>query len=397
MAYRRLLTSDYLKGLEAPVAGEYWVADTLIRGFGIRVWKTGGETRFSFAIRKTDTGGRSIRKSFGLSEAQMAAFETGNYFWPSSRSELYTKDLADFLPEARQWARVEIAKLQGRLESDAELDAAREEEKRQRARAGEYVAALPLEHCVLKVIELGAYRNWTAGYRDRLLTAYYAFDRETHCGQCTMAELADGRIESFIEESNIGLGNLRLFRSLLKVVAENVHALGGPPYGRVLPMRGVRPRTERAAEFLDTLEYEDFEALLAGLRSSGHNWRATLSIEIAFYFHTPFSRILSGRWLEIEEDRWYPYREGERKYWRGKFERIDGAALDCLTLARRGAMAEGVRSDLWFPSSADPGKPLRNVDRAWASSLQRQGWPPLSLGQALKHYRGRFWYKNFWN
>jgi hypothetical protein len=51
---RRLLTAEYVDGVERPPTGELWIADTEIRGFGLRVWTGEGGDFKAFAIRKNN-------------------------------------------------------------------------------------------------------------------------------------------------------------------------------------------------------------------------------------------------------------------------------------------------------------------------------------------------------
>jgi len=47
-----------------PLAGEGWVADTEVRGFGIRLWTQHGTTGCAYGVRFKNSVGKSIRKTF---------------------------------------------------------------------------------------------------------------------------------------------------------------------------------------------------------------------------------------------------------------------------------------------------------------------------------------------
>ena len=118
MVVRRLLTTELLRNLEPPQCSEYWIADTQLRGFGARVWFSGGSTKFCYGIRKSDQSGKSVRRSLNLDTLRWMHYNSADHAFGIYPSPFFERDLADFLPEARRWARLEIAKITGKIESD---------------------------------------------------------------------------------------------------------------------------------------------------------------------------------------------------------------------------------------------------------------------------------------
>src|SRR5580704_9760279 len=102
MVERRLLTATFVDSVTLPNRGERWIADTRLRGFGLRLWRsTGGEGK-AFAIRAIDTKGRQIRRTYD-GEAR------NEYFPPHQR-----RTLGDALDSARDWAADELCRAKGR-------------------------------------------------------------------------------------------------------------------------------------------------------------------------------------------------------------------------------------------------------------------------------------------
>ena len=64
MDERRRIDSDFLDSVRPPEIGERWIADTLVCGFGLRLWagKKGGGV--AFCVRVSDLNGKSVRKTY---------------------------------------------------------------------------------------------------------------------------------------------------------------------------------------------------------------------------------------------------------------------------------------------------------------------------------------------
>jgi len=100
MVQRRLLTTDFVNNVLPPKKGELWIADTKVRGFGLRLFASGGEGK-SFCVRTTDEAGMVVRKSFS---------KDWRYHW-ARRNVQAEPRLGDLLEQARDWARREIENL----------------------------------------------------------------------------------------------------------------------------------------------------------------------------------------------------------------------------------------------------------------------------------------------
>ncbi|MEM6588501.1 MAG: hypothetical protein AAF641_08650 [Pseudomonadota bacterium] len=391
MVRRCLLTEDYIDNLAAPQSGEIWIADTRVRGFGLRIWSSKNSNGSAFAIRVSDTKGRSVRKTFDPWKHGRQSFALHWAFRDPPIDENGHIKLSAFLEPARDWARTEIGRLKGRLPSEEELTAAEMEHEEMLSSARNYIKTKTLGEICDKVLNpnYSASRGWTEEYADRLAHAFYQFDREANVRNITFSELEDGRLTDLIEGSTLSPGNLRHLRSLLNVVLWNVHNTGGPVIGNVFPgSRGLQTRSRSSV--LDEFELGDYQEIIEGARHHCEDWRASTCIELCFYFWAPISRVMSGRWIQIRNGRWYPYSSNELSTWRYRWSNIDAPEFDCLMRAYQAADTEDVLSDFFFPSPLNSTKPISNIDRSWALLLRKLGLPNISLKQCSTRYRRKY-------
>lgn len=387
---RRFLTPLFIDELEPPSSGERWISDTSVRGFGVRLWSYNGVGGVAYGLRSTDANGRAVRKTFHPYR------DSGNNFWWRLRTgqiEMAPDGgiaLSSFLDDARDWARTEKARLLGRIPTIDEERAIEAEYESNREFAGRRLRTLSVGYLVDLLLERAACRGWNEPYSDRLRTAFNAFDAETNVRPLLVNDLEDGRLVGLIERSHLGPGNLRLLRSLFNVVFWNIHDLGGPVVGHVLPsLRGIETSREKADGFLADLRLEDYRMLFRAIEEQA-DWRSSVAMQLSFHFWGPLCRVLGARWSQVVDGRWYPYAPLERRSWFWRYSNIDQAEFDCLDKARQRALAEGIVSDYVLPSRRDPMKPLRNIDRRWRSVLRDLGWPYLSLAKASSAFRRWF-------
>ncbi|SDE28344.1 hypothetical protein [Rhodospira trueperi] len=390
---RRLLTEEFIDSLEPPEKGEIWIADTRIRGFGVRLWASGHSGGKAYCVRTTDTNGRSVRKTYAPWDG---AF--GTWFMRSLNlgdvrvNENGAFPLSAFLKDAREWAEVEIARLKGRLPSLEEQKQLDEERQRVRDEGRARIEALSLRSLVEEVLDPNRSHGWSEAYRDRLRHAFNQFDPTDEIRSRCIRELLDDASSNDKIPPSISSGNFRLLKSFFNAMDTYSFGIGGPHVGRILlsRLKYNEQRREKAKDFVDELEIEDVERLLKALPGLDVDWRAARCIEACFQFRAPVSRVMGGRWSEIVDGYWVPYSPAERKNWHFYLERIDQQAFECLKAARQNALDEGVQSMFWFPNKENPEVPINNIDRAWNKLLSVVGWPRVSLSNAAKTYKQRY-------
>lgn len=144
MVRRRLLTTDFVNSISPPAQGECWVADTKLRGFGLRLWKTTRGEGKAFAIRAIDSTGRQIRQTF----------------------DGKVRSLGNIVDNAREWAIDELCRINGR-------PTLLEEEDEHRRRIDERISKLTLDDLVKAMLRGMEIRGLTEQYRDTLNKLYH--------------------------------------------------------------------------------------------------------------------------------------------------------------------------------------------------------------------------------
>jgi len=151
MVERARLTPRFVFEAECPTQGERWIADTKIKGFGLRLWSTKSGGQKAFALRISDQTSRKIRRTFDPSKTWRDAFP--------GEDDKY--GLGDFLDEAREWARDEIDRLKGHSTIG-------DEEKRRHRETTKLVRSLPLGRAANAIL-IGLKTNGSSQrYIDRL-------------------------------------------------------------------------------------------------------------------------------------------------------------------------------------------------------------------------------------
>ncbi len=389
--HRRLLTPEFVDGIMPPERGEIWIADTRVRGFGLRVWASKGPDFKAFAIRKNACSGGTIRKAFQPWRDGYRLFWQ-RPDWAAITDECGRVRLGALLEEARDWARDETDIVVGRRLSAQDQQALSDEHEQMRNHIGAVLSGRELGHLVEVLLRYGELRGWTEQYRDRLRHAFNLFDPDDKIRSMSVGELADGRIDGLIEQSNLSHANFRLLRSLLQTVFWNVHFLGGPAMGDIVPDQfRLAAQTKLANKFSahSEISRSDVDGLLKQLRTSASNWRPRCCIALKCCFRAPISKVLSGRWSQIVDDLWFPYSPNERTHWSSKYERIDQSALDWLRLARESAASEGIESDFWFPRVDNVELPISSVDRLWRSLQEASASEAISLSKYASTVKDR--------
>ena len=125
------LTKELVNGAKPYSGNEIWISDSVIKGFGLRVWTNrSGLIRRHFGIRTTNQQGNSVRRSLCYEKAL-------EYHYSLDHNDFYTdnyfgevpKTLGDLTSSARTWAKNEILLLKKKGTTDEELAQNIREEK----------------------------------------------------------------------------------------------------------------------------------------------------------------------------------------------------------------------------------------------------------------------------
>jgi integrase len=372
---RAILTARLVENLEPPISGEHWVADTLQRGFGLRMWRSPlGEPRKAYCIRGQDQCGKSIRRTFESwrGEAQFRAEH-----WWDFRKGRSGPTLGELIPYARRWAHDELSKLRGRLTLE-------EEEFQQREIGKRRASLLTLRRSIEKAIGGMKRQELTQSYLDRLEKLFFVHVPEQIADK-KIAEVTSDEIESIFTSPEITPGNLRLLRPLLGQALEIPRRFGVETNVSSYDFRDMNSIDE--GDFIrsyptykwSTQQYEQFFLVL---ESENVYWQQAICLRLYFQFRCPLSRLMAARWDELKEvtlrdsvrlrskavphlEWWY---QPERRRW----EPIRSKALDLLRLCYESG--EGLASPYWFPSEASRQHGhIRSIDHIWHRALHGYG------------------------
>lgn len=385
---RQFLTEALVDSLSPPEAGERWIADTEIRGFGLRLWRNANGSGAAFCVRAVDSAGKPTRRTFKPFADGSVFFRLKLHSGGLKLSDDGTLPLSAFLSDARVWAREVLQSIRDENLSASERERIRLEHEESVSAAGSRIRNLSLRYLVDLVIDRGYCRGWNDEYRARLANAFVALDRETGVGSVRIADLGEGRLEEIIQNSSISEGNLRALRSLFNTVLWNVHSLGAMPIAELLPT-GLRRASEDTQESRPSpvMSRADAEHLIDCIKGIDVDWRAKLCIELCVRFHAPVVRVMQGRWRQIHDGSWFPYGPQDQLHWYLRRENIYETEFACLVEARKNADAEGITSPYWFPRRDDPTKPISGISRAWRHVLRAADWPQYSLKACSKDFK----------
>ena len=392
MVERRRLDAEFLDSVTPPKEGERWIADTAVRGFGLRLWsgKKGGGV--AFCVRVTDKNGVPIRETYDPYDKRV-----GVRGWEDLFSELRWENpnfewdrgipLKVFLEDARRWARWVIGQAKGTLPSaEAETAARRIDEERIKAKKLR-LERMPIGSVIELIIKHGRARGWSDAYHDRVLNISAKIPK--HFLSIAMGDLTRDDVRRIIVDPSISPGNVGTLRQLLGAALWRVHEMGGPAIRDRYPSYDREPLVRSPDEqnyFLSELTAADFKPLFDILEDNTTKWKQALCLRLSFELRGPMSRIVSGRWDHIFEDRWYPVLPDEANRGWYRWDRIDPIACDLLVrVSELGSDIPGSRT-YWFPNPKSKAAHIRNVDRVWYQTLDQMGWPRLSLRATREHY-----------
>ncbi len=356
MVQRRFLTPDFVNSVQPPAKGEVWIADTHVKGFGLRLFAS-DKLGKSFAIRVQDETGRLVRKSFSKSRI---------YRWHSGSSGDEV-ELGELLKNARSWARDEIDQLKHQ-------NLAEKEGRRDRDEVSRLVREMTFRRAAESLINgvMGRTQSYTTSLFSILK---YIPDRLMHRA---LSEITPEEMAEAIVNNGIDPGNMRKLRSLVVQVYKRTSDFeaGLGSFEEQLS-KHIEQRLEAHYDSypeLRKLKREDCDYVLECLESEHNRWHQAMCIRL--YFE------LGAQWRAICDGYWYPYLPFEKKYWFESREYIGDKALNLL--ARLGVLiAEEFGESLHlFPSTlSDGNKPILVVDPTWRSTLKRCGLPyfPLRL------------------
>jgi hypothetical protein len=380
VAKRRLLTSKFVQLALPPTQGEQWFADTKLRGFGLRLWATKSGGNKAFAIRIVNLDGKLVRKAFTVNRSRRVRSE----FAHGGRKNAH--GLGDYLEAAREWARDEIAQARGAL-------TVRQRDDFEKRVAGDHVKEMTLADAAQSLIAGMRANGRSQRYLDRL-DKLFSNNVTTRLKKTPLQRISAKSVARCLIKSGVPAGNIRILRSFIAQVFER----GGSFHAQLWRFRdefGVefKKRWEKMYDVrypeLRRLRKEKYLAIFDRLESEQASWQAALCIRLFFEFHSPLSRVMGGRWDQVDGDFWYPYGPNEKVLWYESRERVGSVTRSLLDKISNLVKREFGDNPFWFPARPDcEVRSIRSVEPMWRKALMdcRIQYYPL-LGVCAKSSR----------
>lgn len=386
MPRRAFLTADFVETIQAPDTGELWIADTKIKGFGVRVRRqSSGKTSKSFCFRYVDSDQRQRRKTF--------AFSPNDWdFWLWGEQEAEQASIKKRkMEEAREWARGCLHDERDILRKMPTYEASKDAQTsliKQRMRKLSLGDAAEL---LLKGMKTLGNTNASI---DRLRSLFYkhlADLEQKHVYEVSVTELRE-----VLSSRDLSEQNLRVLRPFLKAVFEHKMM----PYhcmrtflDAVLDVnRDFMLQNESTISHWTVSEYKTF---LTIIEHHDHHWQQAVCLLIYLDCdHAPLKRAMAANWSDMyivspkeQEYGGWPTRSLKFIRWKYGNRRWNFADLSDRNsvlieelFQRRDAETE--QSSYLFPSPFGRQLPhISSIEHVWRSSLKQAELPYTSPRQ----------------
>ena len=214
MVERWHLTPKFVHSVSPPQNGERWIADTKLKGFGLRLWATRSGGNKAFAVRILNADGRSIRQTFNLTGRWQADFE----FAYNDRINAY--GLGEYLEDARKWARDKIDDEKARLTVDEEYEV-------DFRAASDRVQKMTLEAAAQSLIFGMRANGRSEKYVARLDKLFYNRISQK-LRKTPLKQLSATAVARCLVDVKVPAGNIRILRSFISQIFERAANFHGP-------------------------------------------------------------------------------------------------------------------------------------------------------------------------
>ncbi len=222
MVNRNYLTKELIDSLEPPTNGEAWIADTVVRGFGFRIWTNSkGENRANYCIRVTDYSGKAVRKSISFSDLyHLERVNPESRYYEHNWDQVFPHTLGDLIPEAREWAKDEISRLKKvgstRQELKNKLD---QEDNEQSQIVSRHVQKYTLQHSSDLLISAKRSLDVNLQHCDRLDQIFSRFVPSTLAMRRT-SQLSEQQFIEIFQNYKLSKSNAEVLRPHLRQCLE---------------------------------------------------------------------------------------------------------------------------------------------------------------------------------
>lgn len=379
MVRRANLTPRLVFETECPEAGELWIADTRIKGFGIRLWATASGGQKAFAVRASSARGKIVRKTFDINQAWNTRFD----FAYTDRENRY--GLGEYLEEARDWARDELDRIKSR-------PTAKEQALAEHRHIAKLVRSLPLGKAVQSLLRGLRGSGVSERYLDRL-DKLFANNIPQKLKITPLGKLKPEAVAKILIKANLTPGNARTLRAFISQVLERGASFDGPlgrfqeQFASTFSSEWERVRKVRYPE-LNKLPEKKYQQLFYVLESEREYWQQALAIRLYFEFRVPLIRVLSAEWNQIFDSYWYPYAPTEKEFWFECRENLTEEVNRILQLVRQHGEGDFSSRSYWFPTKREQhGTHIRSVEHIWRLALNKCALHYYPLREFSRSYR----------
>ena len=367
------LTKQVVDNVEPPVKREYWISDTKIKGFGLRVWRTpNGSVKKAYALRIKGLNGKTIRKTFYPYSAQLEIWQSERpkrnlNDWLLSRNDeraFVPKDitLGQTIQAARHWAQNEVDKINGRVlygddgftkivrMSLEEEIKQQEDSLKQRIKTYSFSKAKEIQLQRMKT------RGVSQSYLDRLDKVFEQCIPDDLKSKNLFAVQKNELAKTLLSVSKIS--NLKVLRPFIGQILDFPQRYGLRCLATSYNMRQINtPDYGEVCSIID--KPEKLRALFKYLENAEDKWQQAYCLRLYFLMSAPMSKIMAAKWDQLQI---YTYtRRSDDSFlfhsldWvygenRRSFDSIRTIAFEILVKSREKISKEFGSSEYWFPS-----------------------------------------------
>jgi hypothetical protein len=280
---RRLLTPDFVDSAAIPEIGEAWIADTKVRGFGLRVWASQQGGGKAYAIRIADRGGRMVRRTYAHPD------------WAPPNA------LGSILEQARSWARDEINDLKGRQSVWEEL-------KANQKWVRNVVASRSFEALASAKIQGMQHYGADQNYIDNLEKLFFnVIPKDIRAKP--IKTISARRLAAALRQLDDKPGQARALRSFVGQLLKSAGEFDRAAL-RLLDksQRLYKPDYEwrRVSKIDRRYSKSFFDRLVQRLRAEDRYWQQAIFIRLLFEFEVPAATSLRAQWCNFDDEFWLP-------------------------------------------------------------------------------------------
>ncbi|MGB0907445.1 MAG: hypothetical protein ACPGVT_08125 [Maricaulaceae bacterium] len=359
------LTETIVDNAKTPEQGEYWISDTKIRGFGLRVWRSpNGSVKKAYALRIKGASGKTIRKTFSPYQSKLGLWRKlqWRHILGGEHLELEDITLGQIVHDARLWAQDEIDKVKGRKTyGDGGLVelihiTLEDENNHQKSIIQEHIKT----YSFAKAKEIQLQRMKTRGvsqtYLDRLDKTFEQLIPSALKSK-NLFEIDEDEIRSAILSIK-KMSNLKMLRSFIGQILDFPRDHGLNCKISSYDMRTIyTPEPQNLSSVID--EPQKLKALFEYLENEEEKWQQAFCLRLYFLMYAPMSKILAARWDQLQVNKYYRRTDNSFLYekldWvhgkrKNSLERIEVIAFNILKKAKDHGAERFGRSQYWFPS-----------------------------------------------